>query len=519
MINRLFIPVLFLSILSFQSKTEINQDETRSSNYSIDLTKNMDTLFVRVEVLGQLDKSEGLFQFPVTAPGTYQTMNIGRFVSGFQAYDKKGRSLEVSYLAPNQYLITKPQKLAYVEYAIAETFDTPVKEWPIYLMCGSSLEADHALINAHAVMGYFVALQAQPMRVRFERPDFWKVGTALKLDNGWYKAETYDYLVDSPLLMGDLSYEDTTVAGTDIRIFTYSASERVFAKELMKDMSDMLDASRKFLIELPVDRYTFLFLFAPDLKGITGAWEHSYSSEYVLNEGNPTPEFLSNVTDIASHEFFHIVTPLNIHSEIIERFNFEVPTPSKHLWLYEGVTEWASNILLLRAELVDLDTYLKHAVAQKIQVDQLYFKKSWSLEKIAMESYTEAGAQQYGNIYHRGSLVAGLLDIRLLDLSEGQYGLRELVLDLAAEYGPGNPVSEDGFIDKIVEMTYPEIGDFFNQYVWQSNPLPYDEYFNKIGLDYGKNGKFVTLKKGRELSDRQKMLFDAWSRNLDRDRP
>ena len=39
------------------------------------------------------------------------------------------------------------------------------------------------------------------------------------------------------------------------------------------------------------------------------------------------------VTDMAAHEFFHIVTPLNIHSEIIEHFNFATPTPSQHLWL------------------------------------------------------------------------------------------------------------------------------------------------------------------------------------------
>jgi hypothetical protein len=60
------------------------------------------------------------------------------------------------------------------------------------------------------------------------------------------------------------------------------------------------------------------------------------------------------VTDIAAHEFFHVVTPLNIHSEIIEHFNFVMtPVPSRHLWLYEGTTEWAAHAMQLRAGLED----------------------------------------------------------------------------------------------------------------------------------------------------------------------
>jgi predicted metalloprotease with PDZ domain len=44
--------------------------------------------------------------------------------------------------------------------------------------------------------------------------------------------------------------------------------------------------------------------------------------------------------DVVSHEFFHIVTPLTIHSKEIHYFDYNSPKMSEHLWMYEGVTEY-----------------------------------------------------------------------------------------------------------------------------------------------------------------------------------
>ncbi len=484
--------------------------------YTLDLTQNLDTIDVELDVDGKLSAENSIFQFAATAPGTYQTMNIGRFVSDFQAFDKKGKKIDVKKLSVNQYELSKAKKVSTIKYKVAETFDTKVKEYPIYLMCGSSLEKDHALINAHTMMGYFQGLQKSPIHIKIKYDESWKVGTALLKENDVYVAEDFDHAVDSPILLGTLTMADTTVADTKIEIYTYSTTGKITSAMLLSEMSAMLDAANKFLVKLPVDRYTFLYHFEPNIKGQTGAWEHSYSSEYVLAEADPTPDYLYKVVDIASHEFFHIVTPLNIHSEVIESFNFVSPTPSVHLWLYEGVTEWASNILLYRGGVIDLKTYMSNALARKIMIEQNYFDTSWSLKKLAEESFNGGeGAKQYGNIYFRGALVAGLLDIRLLELSEGKMGLRELMLQLVAKYGKGKPVSEATFFDDIVAMTYPELRNFFDQYVLDAQPLPYKEYLNKIGLTVNGEGNNIRVTKMKRLSDEQQKLFDAWSKNME----
>lgn len=505
---------LLLTLLLVLSATSLLAQKG-TVRFEIDMTQSADTFYITMYP-GKLKKENNLFQFASTAPGTYQTMNIGRLVSDFEAFDKKGRYLDVANLDVNQYEISYANKVHKITYKVAETFDTPLEEYPIYPMAGSSLEEDHALINAHTMLGYFHGLQQRPISISLKGRSGWKVGTALSASNGAYHADNFDHAVDSPILLGKLTEASTEIAGTKVEIFTYSANDKISSDRLLESMSSMLAATREFLINLPVNRYTFLYHFAPDTQGATGAWEHSYSSEYTLIENDfNTPEQVQAVTDIASHEFFHIVTPLNIHSEIVEEFNFVEPTPSVHLWLYEGITEWASNILLYRAGELSLEDYLENAVKQKILINQFYFDPTWSLKRLSDESFTTEGAKQYGNIYYKGSLIGNLLDIRLLELSDGQMGLRELLLQLIDAYGKGKPVSEATFFDDLAAMTYPEIRDFFDAYVLDNQELPLKEYFAKIGVEVsGSEPSDLAVKKMDNLTLQQEKLFKAWSRNM-----
>lgn len=492
----------------------VSQVLGQSLTYSLDVTQNTDTFQVEINVPEKLSKNTRIFQFAATAPGTYQTQNIGRYVSGFKALNSKGKEIKTTYIAPNQYEISKPHKVKSLVYKVAETFDTQVSSFPVYMMCGSSIEDDHTLINTHTVLGYFQGNQSEPLRIKIKKNPDWITGTALPQEGDYFLAESFDHAVDSPILSGNLTKAETQVADTPVRIFTYSEQGKFDSESLLANMKDMLKASQKFLVKLPVDRYTFLYYFLPNPSGTTGAWEHSYSSEYVMDEQEPTEQYMKQVTDIASHEFFHIVTPLNIHSEIIESFNFVEPTPSEHLWLYEGVTEWASNILLYRGGVTSFEEYVKNAIAQKILVNENYFDRSWSLSELAARSFTQEGAKQYGNIYYKGSLVAGYLDIRLLELSKGKRGLREVMLELVDRYGKGNPFSEKTFFEDLVRMTYPEIADFIHDYIQQSNPLPHEEYLAKIGLNYTRQGNKIEIRKMVNPTDEQKRLLDAWSKNL-----
>lgn len=480
---------LFLGVLAlFIANISVAQQP--NLRYSLDLNNRQDDTFEVTLEVDKLTDENNIYQFASTAPGTYQVMNLGRFVSDFKAFDKKGREIPTKNIDVNQWKIETPKKVRTISYNIAETWDTPVDEFPIYKMCGTSIEEDHVLINAHCVFGYLTNMQAEPMSIDLSYPSSWKVGTALNTNEGGaYYATSYDHAVDSPILLGRLTTASTDLNGSSIEIYTYSKTDLITSEQLLASMTNMLKAAGDFVIEFPVDRYAFLYHFEDES---WGAWEHSYSSEYVMKEQEFTPKFGQQITDIAAHEFFHVVTPLNIHSEIIQEFNFVTPTPSEHLWLYEGTTEWASHMMQLRYGLTSIEDYF-NMLGSKLSTDS-YFDSNFSLSKLALTSYTKEGQKQYGNIYMRGALVAGLLDIKLLELSNGTRGYREVINELSKKYGPTTPFSENDFFEEFVSVTYPEIEEFFELYVKNANPLPIAEYYGKLGISYTakvKTGKQV----------------------------
>ncbi|MFA3784162.1 peptidase [Melioribacteraceae bacterium 4301-Me] len=446
--------------------------------FIINLNDRSEKVFNVILYPKDLKANNSIFQFASTAPGTYQTMDIGRFVKSFNAYDKNGKEIPVKNISTNQWEIEKPENVKKITYKIADTWHTKVSTHPVYAMSGTTIEDDNVVINGQCVFGYFHGMQDYPIYVKLEYPNNWSIGTALqKNDEGYYYAPTYDYIVDSPIMLGNLTQAQTTVEKTNVKIYTYSKTGLIKSENLLNLLQDMLYATNEFLKGLPVDHYTFLFHFS-DFSA--GAWEHSYSSFYVYKEDTLNEKYAESLLSTSAHEFFHIVTPLNIHSELVENFNYEKPTMSQHLWLYEGITEWAANILQLRNGLMTLDKYLD-ITSNKLNIND-NFNPTISLTTLGKEA-TEL-PDQYYNIYNKGAVLGTLLDIKLLELSGGKKGLRELIIDLIHDYGKSKPFSEEHFFDELVNRTYPQIKEFIDKYIKGTEPFPVKDYFEKLGINY-----------------------------------
>jgi predicted metalloprotease with PDZ domain len=91
---------------------------------------------------------------------------------------------------------------------------------------------------------------------------------------------------------------------------------------------------------------------------------------------------------------------------------------------------------------------------------------------------------QYYNVYQKGALIGMCLDIRLRQLSQGKYGLQNLVANLSKKYGKKKPFQDAKLFDEITAMTYPEIGEFLKKYVGGSEKLPLKEVFELVGVNY-----------------------------------
>lgn len=479
------IVALFLLLFFQRMQVLYPHPSQLSLHYTVDITQlDADSFYVQLDVK-HFDRDTAVFQFAVTAPGTYSILDAGRFVGSFKAFDAAGNPLRVVRSGINQFLVSPGRQISRITYRVDDTFDSPLTNNPVAPMSGTNIERTNAVVNGQMVFGYLHGYQSHPLTVRYLYPKSWSIGTALQKKNGVYRAASFDELVDSPVMLGQISHATLSMGKTKIAIYTFSENQKFNAEFISERLQNVLRAADQFLGGLPVERYVFLFHFREYTGPIYGAWEHNYSSFYVIPEWNES-YIAQTVTSMAAHEFFHVVIPLNIHSELIVPFHFDKAVPSKHLWLYEGVTEWASDLMQVQYGIMS-DTELMNQIAEKLRRNDSY-DNSVSLVDLSLGSY-DRYEKLYGNIYERGALTALLLDMRLLELSKGQKGLRDVIKELSKQFGPKRPFPENDFFKILVAMTYPEIEDFIQRYITGAEPLPVNDFLLKAGYDYQKEAK------------------------------
>ncbi|GAB3539652.1 peptidase M61 [Pontibacter brevis] len=459
-------------------------------NVSIDLTEVRDD---RVQVTLQappIAQKEITYIMPKIVPGTYSVSDFGRFVTNLKAYTRTGDTLAVKQLDTNRWRISNAPALSRITYWVDDTFDAQKREEVLFEPGGTNIEENkNFLLNPFGFVGYFEGMKQVPYELNITKPEGFYGSTSLQAVASTDTTDRYllpDYmeLADSPLMY---NRPDTTVlalGGTEVLVSVYSPSGRVTSGPIAKNVQSILEAQRSYLGgTLPVEKYAFL-IYVPERVGKSGSYgalEHSYSSVYFLPE-MPEAQFSSTIRDVAAHEFFHIVTPLNVHSEEIGNFDFINPQMSKHLWMYEGVTEYFASHVQVYENLIDLNEYLQK-VRENIVTSKAYYNDTLPFTEMSANVLDEY-EDQYGNVYQKGALIGLVLDVRLRELSGGAYGLRNLMLDLSGTYGKDKPFKDEALFDKIAELAYPEIREFFRRHVEGAEPLPLDETFRKVGIRY-----------------------------------
>ncbi len=480
--------------------------------YAIDLSDPSDDLFHVVVEPPPLTDADRAFDFVAFAPGVHAPLHFGRFVQSFEAFDADGDPVASERVGADRWELSEPTRVARIEYAIEDSFDSEDEGFRPQPSTGTGIEGDYVLLNTFGVLGYFDRLLSHPVELRIAHDDAWVVGSALERDSaGVFAAASYRALVDAPLLLGDLSTVSIWVGDIEVAIFVHSPIAEIDAEEVLFKVGDTLEAAGAYLGFTPVERYVILMDFI-DRDSIHrnrfrsfGALEHNESSLYAFPAGSAS---FQGIGSIIAHEFMHVLTPLHLRSTVIANFDYSIPTTDEHLWLYEGVTEWSAGILRLRGGLTDLDTYLQE-MSRKIAT-AARFDPEYSLARLAAEWSTDEGVRQYGNIYQLGALTGAVLDLRLLELSNGERGLREVFLDLVRKYGRTRPFDPDAFFTDFIEATFPEIEAFFADHVLSNVPLPYADAYATIGVTWA-DGRLTV---DENATDAQLAMRAAWLENL-----
>ena len=470
------------------------QKQDNSYHFSVNLTQVKDDKLTVSLLTPKITAPEITYFFPKIVPGTYKIYDFGRYVSAFQAFDEKGKKLSVSHSDINGWVIKNAARLYKITYQIDDTWDSPeIKGANIFEPAGTDIEADKIFaLNTFGLFGYFEGMKRNPYEITLTKPEGFYgstslVATSTNAKTDTYRTTSYMDLADAPMLYARPDTALLYIGGAEILVGVYSPNQKASAKDIAKDIRTTLEAQKEYLGgTLPIKKYAFI-IYLSDNPNLTsyGALEHSYSSFYYLPEtGVDLPQ---TIKDVASHEFFHILTPLNIHAEEIGEFDYIHPRMSRHLWMYEGLTEYAAQHMQVKYGLISFEEYLKRQ-HDKIESARREFDDKLPFTEMS-EGALDKYENQYNNVYQKGALIGLCLDIKLRQLSGGKYGTQNMMLDLSKRYGKDKSFKDSELFKNIVELTYPEIGTFFDKYVAGKEPLPLEETFASIGVSYLKESK------------------------------
>ncbi|WP_299257209.1 peptidase M61 [uncultured Aquimarina sp.] len=499
-INLIRILILYIALLNSMIGCK-----TTESTIIVDRTPIIATLDlvniiddkVKVELkVSNLTKDTISYYLPKIVPGTYQNNNYGKYIEEFKAFDDLGNELLVKRLGDNRWKINNSKQLSSITYLVNDTFDTEGNH-QIFSPTGTNILSNkNFVLNLYAFIGYFDKMKEKKYNLFIKHPLDLEASTSLseylpkeppagaKYDTDLFIFKRYADLADSPIMYSIPDKVTFTINEIEVLLSVYSPNKLHHAEELMPQMERMIRAQKNFLEPInTTKKYSVLLYLSSakndDAKGF-GALEHNTSTVVVLPESIPLKKLNESLTDVVSHEFFHIVTPLSIHSEEIHDFDYNKPKMSEHLWLYEGTTEYFSLLFQINQALIGKENFFER-ILEKINNSEV-FDNTMSFTEMSKKILQNPYLENYPNVYEKGALISMCIDIIMREKSNGAYGIVDLIRGLSSRFGSEKPFKDAELIEIIKEISYPEVADFLKLHVVNNTPIDYGFYLEKAGL-------------------------------------
>lgn len=489
---------------------------------SLDLTAVVDDKVPVTINPGRFTTETVTYRLPRVVQGTYSVSDFGKYIDDFKAIDYDGNELSVTKVDTNTWTISDATKLDKIEYYVNDTFDIETGggiggEQP-FSPAGTNIETDNYVLNLHGFIGYFDSLKNNQYALDVTAPATFVRSSALenkgmkssadgKSITSSYFAQRYFDITDNPMMYGKLDVEEFMVGDIKIVLSVYSPNQVHTAESQKETVFKMMQAQKQYLGDIDSTPRYDIFLYLSEgtetsPKGM-GALEHHTSTVVVLPEASTKEGLAESITDVVAHEFFHIVTPLSVHSEDVHYFDYNKPTFSKHLWMYEGVTEYFAQHFQVYEGLVDNDKFY-NTIMQKIGTSKR-LDDAMSFTIMSENVLDEPYASNYYNVYMKGALIGMCIDILMRKESDGNRSMLSLMKELSKKYGKNKPFDDDKLIEEITTMTYPSVGEFLKTHVEGDVPINYNEFFEMLGLTMGEKD----VETNYIFAGGQNIIFDA----------
>ncbi|MBX2902645.1 MAG: PDZ domain-containing protein [Chitinophagales bacterium] len=429
--------------------------------------------------------------FPTYVPGSFNELAPGNLVENIVALKKDTEVIVPKQTGINTFEIASPKDINTLTYRFSFSWKIPVTQHGFFPQLGTAYKNEHyILLNFGSMLPFIEGRERLPIKITIEKSAIYTAFSPLSKiqsqpDKEVFFAKNYLQLIDNPVVLTS-NYETTfRTGGTQFHCITNTFG-KLSEQALLKTLKPVCEGVTKFCKSLNVKDYYF-FIFLVDSGDIGtkvneedyGAVQHSASSVMVFKNHQDLYKIQKEIQQTASHELFHLFQPLNLKTDATSKLNVKAKLPTEHLWLFEGVTEYFSLLMQWREDLITRAEFIQE-VRNKMSLMQFF--EPFSLTEKSTESILNGNETYYRNFYYKGCVAAMMLDLRLLELSQGQLNLQELLLRFKRSMGENYVVKDEELIAELVKISsFTELDDFFKNYISGVDSFHYNKYLSLIG--------------------------------------
>jgi len=449
-------------------------------NYEVSMP-NPHTHYFEVKInVTDYEKEHFDIQMPVWAPGSYLVREFSKNVEGLSATSNT-EMVKTKQLNKNTWRIFSGNKknvtISYLVYAYEMSVRT------------SFIDASHGYFNGTSMFMFIDELKNDKSTLTIHPYKEWKkVSTSLTKvsDNEFkYEAANYDILVDSPVEIGNHKTFDFTSDNVVHHVAMYGEGNYNI-EQLKVDMAKITHAATEVFGENPNKEYTFII---HNLTVGSGGLEHLNSTTLQVNRWTYGEDGYKGFLSLVAHEYFHLWNVKRIRPIALGPFDYNNENYTDLLWVMEGFTSYYDELLLYRAGFYTEEEIIRKLSGSISSIENQPGNKVQPVADASFNAWIKAyrpNENSYNttiSYYTKGSVVANMLDLMIINSTKGKKSLDNVMQYLYNEY---YKKENRGFTIKEMQKTLEtisglELSDFFNNYIFDVKSFDYPTIFGYAG--------------------------------------
>jgi len=421
--------------------------------------------FIKVEgIIEQAEEQILQLQLPAWRPGRYELQNYAKNVRCFAITDAKGNNVPFKKISKDLWEI----RLAAYDLPLVFSYEYYANQYD----AGASYTDDKLLyINPINCLMYIVGKAAETFEIALDVPNDYKIASQLPLKNKMLCAKSFDELADSPFIASPSLQHSTFNIQNSTFHFWFQGKHHIDTEQLKTDTVLYAEEQIEIFGEIPCKDYHFLYhiLDRPFRHGV----EHADSTVIVMGQGpdETDDEFYDSLLAISCHELFHLWNIKRIRPAEMWPYDFTKENYSTLGYVYEGITTYYGDIILLRSGAwtweqyftsfnPDLAKHLNNPGRFNYSVAESSFD-TW------LDGYVSGIPARKVSIYTEGMLAAMIADIRIIKNSSGKYSLDDVMRELYHEfYKKGKPYTERDYKTLLEKYAGISFAKYFDEVIW-----------------------------------------------------